>query len=164
MIVTKDWIWLHLPKCGGTSVELALRNALKDRPDAVFDEVDPQKDVIWHHNIPRRKQHDPQFSVEGKKIIACIRRLPEWMLSRVHFEAERTKHVPTREQFVQGKFYEADGFLNQADKMIQEFDNPRVDHWVRLDNMVGDLNAATGLDLISMPRVNENKLKFIKGP
>lgn len=144
-------------------VELAFRKAYADRPDFAFDEIGLDKPKIWHHSIRQRKEHDPAFNLEGKKIIACIRRLPGWLLSRVHFEAERSKLVPTREQFISGKFYEATGYLNNADAMIRNFDNPRVDHWIRVEQMPLDIHSATGFVMAQIPRANENKMSFIKG-
>ena len=162
MIVGPDWIWLHVPKCGGTAVEQVLRKAFRRRRDVVFDRVGRRSPVIWHHSLRRRREFDPDFDPSGKRVIGCIRRLPSWLLSRVHFEAERSKLIPTREQFLRGEFYESTGYLSKADRMIREFDPPRVDHWIRVEHMVEDLSESFGLKLRSIPRVNEGKMPFIK--
>ena len=162
MIVGPDWIWLHVPKCGGTAVEQVLRKAFRRRRDVVFDRVGRRSPVIWHHSLRRRREFDPDFDPSGKRVIGCIRRLPSWLLSRVHFEAERSKLIPTREQFLRGEFYESTGYLSKADRMIRDFDTPGVDDWIRVEHMATDIAAVFDLQLRSIPRVNEGKMPFIK--
>lgn len=164
MIIGPDFIWLHVPKCGGTSVEQCLRQALSDRPDVHFDTIDPSKKVIWHQNIPKRIKHDPDFDPSGKRVIACIRRLPGWLLSRVHFEATRPPNhlVPTREMLMRGEFFENSGFHHKADNLIRQYNNPEVDHWIRIEHLRDDLSAALGFDIGEVPRVNETSLRYVK--
>jgi hypothetical protein len=163
MIITPDFIWLHFPKCAGTAIEKALHQIC---PDAQFDPIDP-KNVIWHDTIDQRKRRDEYFSIDGKKIICCIRRLPDWILSRVHFEAQRPPHhIATREMLVNGKFFENNGHINSADTYVIRYDNPRVDRWIRVENIIDDLSNAIGVETSKLGAVlgreNEGKIDFIK--
>lgn len=127
MIVGPDFVWLHFPKCGGSAVELALQKLLAGHRDIVFDPID-RRSALWHDTINARRRRDPQFSLEGKRIVCGIRRLPAWLLSRVHFEAARSGSgaLPTREQFLLGKFREARGAVNQADTYMKMYNTPAV--------------------------------------
>lgn len=164
MIIGPDFIWLHVPKCGGTSVERCLQQALAKRPDVHFDTINPREAVIWHQNIAARKKYDPGFDPSGKRIVACIRRLPGWLLSRVHFEAARPpkKLVVTREMLVRGEFFESSGYHHKADNMIRKYNNPEVDQWIRIENLRDDLSNFFGFDVGEVPRVNETKINYIK--
>lgn len=162
MIVGPDWIWLHVPKSGGTAAEKILHKTFGSRHDVVFDPVGANHPVIWHHSIGRRIAHDPSFDITGKRIIAGIRRLPDWILSRVHYEANRSNIVPTREQMVEGKFLEANGYVHHADRMLREFNMPEVDHWIRLEHMAADMSEALRCEIAEVPRVNENKIRYVR--
>lgn len=142
MIVGPDFIWLHFPKCGGTALQSALRKVYRGRTDVVFDPID-QRNVIWHHTIQERKRYDPTFDPDGKKIVCSFRRLPYWILSRVHFEAQRPPHrIATRAMLIRGKFYEQRGLVSMADSYVKKYNNPRVDAWIRTEHLVDDLSRA----------------------
>lgn len=171
MIIGPDFIWLHVPKCGGTAAERCLRQALGSNPEVHFDTIGPSEEVIWHQNIQARANYDPDFDPSGKRIIACIRRLPGWLLSRVHFEyirppihpgPARDMQVPTRDMLVRGEFFEYSGYHHKADNMIRQYDNPSVDHWIRIEHLHEDLSAFFGFDVGEVPRINETRVDYIK--
>lgn len=146
MIVGPDFVWLHFPKCAGTAVEAALRVLLADRPGIHFDELNPSN-VIWHQPAAVRQRHDPSFHLGDRQVICCIRRLPTWLLSRVHYEVARSPdRTPTREMLLKGLLYEQDGKLNPADEYIVYYTKPRVDTWVRTEFLAQDLATAFALD------------------
>lgn len=154
MIIGPDFIWLHLPKCAGTSVEKAIAALYAGRPGYQFDEVGPAAPMIWHDTIDQRTKRNPSFSVGNRKIIACIRRLPAWILSRVHFESRRAPyHRATRDMIVEGRFYEQSGFVNHADYYISLYNSPDVDCWIRTEHLAEDLASALG---ISVETVSEH--------
>ncbi|WER09561.1 hypothetical protein PUH89_00870 [Rhodobacter capsulatus] len=164
MIIGPDFIWLHVPKCAGTALERALNVSFKERSDIHFD-VSNQRfgPIIWHQNIVKRQEYDPNFDPAGKRIIANIRRLPHWILSRIHFEAARTPdHIPTREMLATGQFYNASGTINKANGIIRRFNQPEVTDWIRVENIEEDAKKAFKISKISIPRVNETSLKYIK--
>lgn len=167
MITGPDFIWLHFPKCGGSATEAALAVIFGGRDDVRFDPLDPAN-VIWHHSIEQRRAYDPAFSVGDRKIICGIRRLPHWLLSRVHFEAQRGPgfRVATREMLLRGQFYRRDGEIVQADDRAKRYSNPRVDHWLRLESLASDLAAALGLpeSVVSgaLSEKNRTRANYIK--
>ena len=163
MIVGTDWIWLHFPKCGGSSAaELLTQNFAHDKA-TVFDRIDPEQ-VIWHENIPTRQQRDPHFRCEGKRIVTIARRLPDWILSRVHFEASRPPHhIATRAMIVKGEFHENHGSTNTCEDQFQYFNQPSVDFWVRLENMHQDFERFFAKPLTPLTeRLNENNINYVK--
>lgn len=151
-------MWLHFPKCGGVSVDAALRKAFAGRKDIHFDDIKNHSNVIWHQSIKQRGAE-----AANKRVICCIRRLPNWLLSRVHFEAERNPgYVATREMLLRGAFYENDGRINIEDAYATMYNNPPVSTWIRVENMNEDLAAAFGLDSVQVERDNKTALPYVK--
>lgn len=146
MIIGPDFIWLHFPKCAGTSVEKALSALYAGHPGYRFDYVGPDAPMIWHDTIQMRLERDPSFEPGKRKVIACFRRLPSWILSRVHYEAARPPHhEATRDMIVSGRFYEQSGFVNHADYYASIYDTPSVDFWIRTEHAAEDLARVLGL-------------------
>lgn len=163
MIVGPDWVWLHFPKCGGTSAEAMLRKNFGSDPGVTFDKIDPTN-VIWHESITARKARVPEFSVEGKRIVIIFRRLPEWMLSRVHYEVSRPPHhVVSREQLISGRFFENAGNENSAEATFRFFNNPEVHTWIRLERMLDDFERFFAKKLEPLEhRLNLNKFDYVR--
>ena len=163
MILGPDWIWLHFPKCGGTTAERLLHLNFGQDPDVVFDPIDPRH-VIWHDTIARRAARDPAFSHHGKRIVANFRRLPDWIISRVLFEASRPPHhLVTRDQLVEGIFLENGGSARSAAESLALLNTPPDDHWVRIDHMHADFEAFFGRPLTAMDqRLNVNRFDAIR--
>lgn len=166
MIVGPDFIWLHFPKCAGTALQSALRQVYRGRTDVVFDPID-QRNVIWHHSIQQRKRHDSTFDPGDRKILCGFRRLPYWLLSRVHFEAQRPPHrIVTRAMLVRGQFYEQRGVLNKADSYVKKYNNPKVDAWIRTEHLVDDLSRVLEIDRQrlngTMKQENAGEMDYIR--
>ncbi|MER8747517.1 hypothetical protein NKH54_31470 [Mesorhizobium sp. M1004] len=124
-------------------MELALRDLLKDRPAVKFDDIDDLTGH-WHHTIAERQAADPSFDPTGKRVFACIRRLPSWIMSMVVFEATRNKHlVATREMIVRGQCFDGT-YVNRADDYIDLF-NVDVHHWIRTEYLAADVAKAFDL-------------------
>ena len=141
MIVDSDFIWLHFPKCAGTATERALRRLT---PDAKFDSGDRKQ----HDGVRERQTVDPSFHVGSRKIICGFRRLPHWMLSRVHFEAARgARYVATRQMLVAGQFFRETGEVRDADYNARRYSVPHVDAWVRVECIAEDLAKALEIDV-----------------
>lgn len=146
MIIGPDFIWLHFPKCAGTSVEMALRAIYKRQRGYYFDPIGAQHPVIWHDTIWLRRQRDPNFSPDGRRILCCFRRLPSWILSRVHFIATRDERLTsTREMLRAGRFRENNGNINNPDNYLRGFVASKPTTWLRTENILADLSAALGL-------------------
>lgn len=163
MIVGKDWVWLHFPKNGGTSAEALLKKNFKNDPEVTFDKINPKK-VIWHDTVPKRMQRDPSADLSGKRIVCIFRRLPDWILSRVHFEASRPPHqTATREMIETGQVFERSGHKSLADHIFVNFNTPPVDVWVRLERMHQDFENFFGRSLDPLKkRTNENQFGYIR--
>ncbi|MDE0591039.1 hypothetical protein OU789_13960 [Halocynthiibacter sp. C4] len=163
MIIHEDWIWLHFPKCAGTYIENSLRSNFGEG-NAKFDKIDPEGEVIWHHSLSQRKAFDPTFEPNGKRVISAFRRLPTWLLSRIHFELSRPpNHVTSRSMFEQGKFYENTGYINQADALLSFFEPAKITDWLRQENLEADLKNVFGDTFkISKKRRNITKSDYVK--
>jgi len=163
MIIGKDWIWLHFPKNGGSSAQALLKKNFQNDPEVTFDEINPEK-IIWHENIPKRMNRDPSADLSGKRVVCIFRRLPDWILSRVHFEASRPPHhTATREMIEAGQFFNNNGSKGLADRVFVTFNTPPVDVWVRLENMHQGFEEffSRRLDPLEKKR-NENRNGYIR--
>lgn len=161
MIVGPNFVWLHFPKCAGSAVEAALRRIFAGRDDIHFDDIDPNN-VIWHQNLAQRRQYDPSFNPSGKLVIACFRRLPEWVLSRVHFEAQRPPHyVASRSMVLRGESYNQNGSIGRADDVLELFYRD-VKLWIPIENISERLADTLNIDAAHLNRQLrvENKGKF----
>lgn len=134
MVVADKFIWMHFPKCAGTELEHVLRSLNID--GAKFDPIDPDN-IIWHHTLQQRIYYDNNFSVGNRDVVCCFRRLPYWILSRVHFEYQRGGRIPSRKMFVKGYFYENDGALDFADNYVARY-MEGVTKWIRTEHLVSD--------------------------
>lgn len=163
MIVHDDWIWMHFPKCAGTFIEQEIRSNY-DKTEAVFDRIDPNGEILWHHTIEQRRKHDPSFDTSGKRIICAIRRLPFWLLSRVHFERSRPPFLTTpRTLFQNGQFYENTGFIHKADDLLRSYTPVSVTDWLRQEELEQDMRKVFGSKFkVSQKRKNATKIDYIK--
>lgn len=139
MIVGDRFVWLHFPKCAGTEVSRVLEGLADRNPDLIADD---RTLVNVHDDIDSRLRLQPDAPLRGKDVIACFRRLPYWMLSRVHFGYfQNPKHVPTRADIVAGRVFESDGHLSQADDYARRYtQNARF--LLRTENIYDDFCAA----------------------
>lgn len=149
MISGPDFIWLHVPKCAGHTVEMALRAGLLGRSDVNFDTRWPEY-IGWHDSLRARMERIPDFQPGTRRIIAGFRRLPVWILSRVHYEVARAPHhCATRDMIRRGAYFEQSGHVSTADDVIRDYATPGgglpgVTHWLRSDHMAQDFEAAFG--------------------
>jgi hypothetical protein len=162
VIVGQGFVWLHFPKTGGHTVAAAIRAAVVDREELSFD---PPDDHRWHDSISERRRSDPAFDPSGKVVISGFRRLPWWLLSRVHYEAARPPHhCATRDMLCRGEFYEHNGEIARADSLVARMDEDPADRWVRLEHLADDF--VTCFEGLLGPRVRTaaRKLKKVVNP
>jgi hypothetical protein len=170
MVISDRFLWLHFPKCSGTETERLLKLAFGKDGVTRFDLIDPAH-VIWHHSINQRRAYDKSFTTDGRDIICNIRRLPNWLLSRVHYEYVRSPNRRvTRKMLLNGEFYEASGKISNADVYAGLYSNPKVTHWVKTENLVDDLKNVlskytdmSGVDLTTeVRRTNVAPIDYIR--
>lgn len=173
MIVGKDWIWLHVPKCAGSTTEKMLQALYGNDPAVRFDKVDPRGQVIWHQSLAERRKLDPDFDPGARRVIGNLRRLPSWILSRIHFEVQRSGAggVVGREMLVQGRFRNRPkkgrvmGQPATADASIEKY-GAEVTNWVRSEALVEDLSAVLGFDparaALEKRDVNRGQIEYIR--
>lgn len=153
MIVAPDWIWLHVPKCAGTTTDAILFAAFEDAPGVSFDAMDPTRGVTWHQTIAARAARQPGFAAEGRRVLANIRRLPHWLLSRAFFEVQRHGEaaLPRRADLVRGVFLQPARSPGgpvmrpqSADAMLRPY-AAEVTEWLRSEHLRADLARAFAL-------------------
>jgi hypothetical protein len=140
MIVGEDFVWMHFPKCAGHTIDRALQ-VLRGRRDVAFDVAE----AGWHDSIQDRADRRGGFDPAGKTIICGFRRLPHWLLSRVHYDASRPPYrMVSRQMLCQGQFYEEDGVVQSAEAYVKHYRPSRVDRWVRTEHLDEDFQRHFG--------------------
>lgn len=172
MIVAERWIWLHMPKCAGTATERLLQGVFAADPTVRFDPVGPAHPVNWHESLAERRARLPGFTAGGRAVFANIRRLPLWLLSRVHFEVQRygAPAVVGREVLCSGRFRPVPRGvpkpLRRADDELARYAG-EVTRWLRTEHLAADVGAAFGITVPprkARARVNATQLDYIRDP
>jgi len=140
MVVGQDFVWMHFPKCAGHTIDRALQ-VLRGRRNIAFDVAE----TGWHDSVRDRVQRRPGFEAAGKTVICGFRRLPHWLLSRVHYDASRPPYrMVSREMLCRGQFYEESGDIQTADIYVQHYGASPVDRWVRTEHLAEDFQRQFG--------------------
>ena len=124
MIIGKEFVWLHFPKCAGTKIEKIFETYFSDRNDLHLDPVGLANDptVGWHDSIEERERKDPNFKLGDRDVVVSVRRLPSWLVSRYCFEVNRSPDLMhDASSLLKGQFLEANGYLNHADYYMSKY-------------------------------------------
>jgi hypothetical protein len=170
VIVGKRFVWLHFPKCAGHAVEQAIRSVLRKDRNAVFDSTD---NAGWHDSLDDRDRRGEVPALAGREVVCGFRRLPHWILSRVHYEASRPPYLSaTRDMLLRGEFFHRNGQVARADDFARHYDASHVDRWIRTEHLAADFLAAfedligPGLARVAARRlgriVNGTRLNYIR--
>ncbi len=139
MIVSDSFVWLHLPKTGGTSTA-ALFSSL-DLPNIV---VDDRSTDAKHDSIDERFDSHG-LSLGAKKIFLTIRRLPYWLVSDWRHKRDIMGLDLPFDPVRSGLFYS----LRLGGVWVA------ADYWLRYFN----IEACT--DVIRLEYLNEDANKYI---
>ncbi len=137
MIVADSFLWLHLPKTGGTSMNrLFLDRAI---PGIA---VDPDDIPAKHDSVPRREHRGP-WRAGGRRRFITARRLADWLVSdwqhkRRHMGLPDLDFAPVR----CGLSYSLrlGGTWVAADWWLQYFEVDERVTALRLEHLAPDLN------------------------
>lgn len=148
VIIGDSFIWLHFPKCAGTTTTSALLQNFEIDTSIQFDATG-QGDPIWHETIEERERRTA-VSLSDKDVLANIRRLPAYVVSKIHFTELLNPDIRhAREHLLTGHFMEADGYKNSADNLLRHYDAKKISHWIRTEYLKDDFMSVFGkyLDL-----------------
>jgi hypothetical protein len=124
MIYSNDFIWLHFPKCAGTTIAYLFSRYFSSQKNLSQDPVGARLDptVAWHDSISERMKRDPKFKSDERVIIVPFRKLSSWIVSRYNFEVERSPNLNhCAELLLEGKFLEANGKTGHADNYVKKY-------------------------------------------
>lgn len=139
MIVDPDFIWLHLPRTGGTSTADWFR-AL-GRPGC---EVDPNGDRMKHDNLCIRRARDG-LELKGRPVVMNIRPLPDWLRSMQSWWLRSGGRPLPPERYLRGEFFSLrTGDWRRADWWLDYMDHRRVGRWLRTTHLEADWRAFLG--------------------
>jgi hypothetical protein len=133
MIYNNEFVWLHFPKTGGTSIDKIFRKHFSKEQDLFIDTQSPRRlklgleTPVWHDSLLERKAKNSAFTWNGKTIICGIRRLDTWLQSRFSFEFKRSPGLPHNlEDILEGHFLERSGLQSSADRYMRKYLPPEL--------------------------------------
>ena len=135
MLISNRFIWLHLPKTGGTSTAKLFREL--NIPGIT---VDPDDIDAKHESIENRlKSFNPQ---KDRKTIITTRRLASWLLSDWHHKTKKMGLTLPFDPVKSGLFYSIrlGGTWVSADYWVHYFKVTSCTHVVRLEHLEEDSN------------------------
>lgn len=143
MIIGESFVWLHLPKCAGTTTTAALLKNFNADTSVQFDATG-EGEPIWHDTVEERERRSG-VSLSDKDILANIRRLPAYVVSKVHYTESLNPDIHhTRKNLLTGYVMEADGSLYNADYLLGHYNAHNVSHWVRTEHLKEDVISVFG--------------------
>ena len=129
MILHKKFIWLHLPRSGGTAttswlkqIDLALQLNLI---------ITPQNLPAKHDNMNIRSlRSDVIF--DSKIMAMNVRSLPDWLISNYHFALSAGLKVPF-ERYIEGEFFSLRvGRWCLADWWLEYFEVAKISNFMNI--------------------------------
>ena len=154
-----SFVWLHLPKTGGTSTAHLFRSLAIPGVNVDPDEIDEK-----HQSLAVRQQATQS---PGKKLsIITTRRLADWLLSDWHHKTLKMGLDIPFSPVKSGLFYSLrlGGTWVAADYWIHYFKATSCDHVVRLEHLEEDSNKIVlpllpaNTKTLRFPQKNTNKL------
>ena len=137
MIIAERFLWLHLPKTGGTSMNRLFR----DRTDAGV-QIDPDDTPAKHDSVALREERSSWRCADQQRFIT-FRSLESWLISdwnhkRRHLQTPDLDFNPVRS----GLFYSLrlGGTWVAADWWLQYFELDQTFTALRLESLHDDLN------------------------
>ena len=156
MIIGESFLWLHFPKCAGTTTTFVLLKNFVTDSSIEFDETG-RGEPLWHDTVAERERRI-NASLSGKEVLANIRRLPAYVVSKIHYSESLNADIRhAREHLLTGQFMEASGVNNSADNLLRLYDAETVSHWIRTEYLEDDFVSVfsryldmTGKDLSAL--------------
>ena len=157
MIISNKYVWLHIPKTGGTSVEQMFRIIGGDYL-LIDDKMNPRK----HDSYETKQQITGLDLTKNRVRISNIRRLPEWVLS---YNMHKSWKIPfSRQDVLKGDIntffplphlrpisekevvsnWEIYNQQSTPDKLLKYLTSDRVDIWLKTENLAEDFLNAIG--------------------
>jgi hypothetical protein len=137
MIIADTFLWLHLPKTGGTSMNRLFRE--RALPGVV---VDPDDTVEKHDSVALRESRGP-WRANHRRLFITSRRLENWLVSDWHHK-RRHMNLPELpfEPVRNGLFYSLrlGGTWVAADWWLHYFSIDEQITALRLEHLCYDLN------------------------
>lgn len=158
MICGNDFIWLHLPKTGGTSTAELFRNL-----NITGIQVDPDTEDSKHESIETRL--GSANASDNKLIVITSRRLVSWLVSDWHHKTIKMGLNIPFEPTKSGLFYSLrlGGTWVAADYWLHYFKATNCDRVVRLEHLQEDSNKLVlpllpeGTPKLRFPDQNRNQ-------
>ncbi|MEH6515134.1 MAG: hypothetical protein V7742_00530 [Halioglobus sp.] len=148
VIIGESFIWIHFPKCAGTTTTFVLLDNFATDTSIAFDEVGGGE-PIWHDSVTER-QRRINASLVDRDVLANIRRLPAYIVSKIHYTESLNPDIRhTKEHLLTGQFMESNGLDNSADNLLRHYQARKVGHWIRTEHLKEDFVSVFGryLDL-----------------
>lgn len=155
MIWHNDFVWLHLPRAGGTATANWVREIFQrnnSHAGSALARVSVDDDLLRqkHDNLLTREIRFGEIS-GCRSVVMNFRRLDEWLLSNFKFAKAAGMNV-SLERYLAGEYFSLRlGNWCLADWWLHYFEMERVSHYFRLDRLEEDwrqfLQDTVGLEI-----------------
>ena len=161
MVITPDFVWLHLPRTAGTSTTALMRQAKQCLPRSRQSEwiVDDDRLRDKHDNRLSREIRSGQV-VWPARVAMTLRPLDGWLLSNWKWATRHGLQV-SKERYLEGEFFSMrTGQYCPADWWLDYFEVDTVTDFIRMDCLERDLNdliqsADSSIPHLTLPHLNE---------
>ena len=171
---THKFIFIHIPKCGGTSIERAFKiDAGKFDPNILTGR---SQDTTWSTTGPGSLYHDwlqhttlkemqVNFKINTKDFFTftCVRNPWDRLVSSFFYEQRFNSKLTSFKNFIKKPTYANNQHsLSQYEYVIDYKDRPGVDFIMRLETLQKDFDIACdkiGIARKELPHINKSKHK-----
>jgi hypothetical protein len=148
MIHSPHFIWTHIGRTGGYSVDKMFR--ILNRFDIHLDPINAEfSDWKRHQTYLQRAAEMPPEWLYGKEKVLSIRRLPAWILSYAEYKNDRQGIPFDKKDLIQVKLRSEYRDLESGEtklsyhefspeEMLVYYDYGNVNHWLRTEYLVAD--------------------------
>ena len=170
MIWGKSFIWIHIGRTGGYSVDRMCR--ILDQEDIHLDPLGGEWSR-WkrHQTIEQRESELGLDLTTGRAKVSNIRRLPHWIVSFAEYKKKNEGLDFTTEELVQGRLRAEHRELTtgeletsrarelHADMLLAYYGLAEMDHWLRTEQLADDFLSLMG----NWYQISDEKRARIRG-
>lgn len=139
MIISKSFIWAHLPKTGGT----ATTRIFNQFPDLIVYQ-DNERSHAKHDTFKQKEQKFVKNDFPQKRIMN-FRKLPEWLIS-IMFHMQRCANIPfNKDNYKNGAVFLDMGGVKKwynIDELLKGYLDKPIDYFIRVEYLALDFIKA----------------------
>lgn len=148
MVINENFVWAHLPKTGGTTTlemfkKLDVELLLDDKTDPSKHQTFSVRQGLYTTNKASKNVLE---NIDGKDRILGFRRLPNFLLS-FYYHRKNFNNLVLNMNSIKECIIDT----STCDDLLLGYEPNKVDHWLRVENIVQDFIDVMGNYVDSIP-------------